>query len=344
MDDNLNQAQPTQPNMDAQNVQNVQPDMSTQNMQNAQPGMNVQNMQYGQPNQNMSGKSVQYTQYGQPNQNMGGQSMQYTQYGQPNQNMGGQNMQYTQYGQPNQNMNGQYYNQQGYVQQAPRPSVNLGAGIRNVQSQFKGRVNRMGLSTFCLLGIIAAMLLIVAPFMNFASIHVNQKIEEEGYIRDIKIKIKASDGLNLFELAKLSGTIDRVIDEMGGFVDKDDLVDELDDAEEDVIDDLEDEFDTDVRKSSVRETFGTMHLVLKGHAATVVTPWILIICGLGLLIFTVINNKTMKLVFSITPLACLIWLMICSSHFFSIMGIGAWAIILGIVLGTVSALQDKQAY
>lgn len=316
MDNNLNQGQPIQPDMNAQNIQPSQPDMNAQNMQN-----------------------MQYTQYGQPNQNM-----QYTQYGQPNQNMGGQNMQYMQYGQPNQNMGGQYYNPQGYVQQAPKPSVNLGAGIKNVQNQFKGRVSRMGLSTFCLLGIIAAMLLIVAPFMNFASIHVNQKIEEEGYIRDIKIKIKASDGLNLFELSKLSGTVDRVIDETGGFLDKDDLVDQLDDAEEEAIEEMEDEFDTDIKKSSVREMFGTIHLVLKGRAATAVTPWVLIICGLGLLIFTVINNKTMKLVFSIIPLVCLIWLMICSSHFFSIMGIGAWAIILGIVLGVVSALQDKPAY
>lgn len=322
MDNNLNQGQQPQPNMDAQNAQQPQPSMNAQNMQY---------VQYGQPNQNMSGQNMQY---GQPNQNM-----QYTQYGQPN-----QNMQYTQYGQPNQNMGGQYYAQQGYVQQAPRQSVNLGAGIKKVQSQFKGRVNRMGLSTFCLLGIIAAMLLIVAPFMNFASIHVNQKIEEEGYITDINIKIKASDGLNLFELAQLSATVDRVFDKMGGFVDKDDIADELEDAEDDAVDEMEDEFDTDIKKSSVKETFGTLHLVLKGQAATAVTPWILIICGLGLLIFTVINNKVAKLVFSAVPLVCLIWLMLCSSHFFSIMGIGAWAIILGIVLGVVSALQDKPAY
>ena len=200
----------------------------------------------------------------------------------------------------------------------------------------------MGLSVFCLLGIIAAMLLIVAPFMNFASIHISEEYEEEGYFGDIEIKIKASDGMNLFELSKLSGTISRVADEFGG--DASDLADMLDDYEDEAMDAIEDELDMDVHKSSIRETFGTAKLLLKGRAATLVTPWILILCGLGLLIFTVINNKKMKLVFSIVPLACLIWLMICSGHFFSIMGIGAWAIIVGIVLGIVSAIKDQPAY
>lgn len=300
------------------------------NFNNGQPNMNTQ---YGQSdvNQQYTQQNVN-TQYGQPNMNQQyTQQNVNTQYGQPNMN--------TQYGQAG--MNQQYYGQQGYAQQ-PKPSVNVGESIKNVQNQFKGKVSRMGLSVFCLLGIIAAMLLIVAPFMNFASIHVNEKIEEEGYLGDIKIKIKASDGLNLFELSKLSGTVSRVADEFGG--DTSDLADMLDDYEDDAMDEIEDELDMDVHKSSFRETFGTAKLLLKGRAATLVTPWILIICGLGLLVFTVINNKTMKLVFSIVPLVCLIWLMICSGHFFSIMGIGAWAIIVGIVLGVVSAIKDQPAY
>ena len=202
----------------------------------------------------------------------------------------------------------------------------------------------MGLSMFCLLGIIAAMLLIVAPFMNFASIHVNEKIEQESYLGDINLKIKVSDGLNLFEISKASGTVDRVFDKMGGYVDKDDVVDELDDMVDDLDEELEDELDTDIRNSTVKETVGLLHLLLKGHVASLAAPWILIISGLGLLIFTVINNKTFKLVFSILPLVSLVWLMLCSSNFFSIIGIGAWAIIAGVVLGVVSALKDTPAY
>ena len=249
------------------------------------------------------------------------------------------------YGQPNQQMYGGAP-MMGYSVPPQTNMGNVGAVFKNAPGEFAGRVKRMGISMFCLLGIIAAMLFLVAPFMNFASIHVNEKVEVPSYSGyfmgssySSKVSVKASVGLNLFELSQLSGTVARLADKLGG-ADTDDLADALEGAEDYIVRELEDEMDTDIKDSSVKEVFGTARLVLKGRAAVLVTPWILIVCGVGLLVFTVTNHRKLKLVFSVIPLACLIWLMICSGHFFSIMGIGAWAIILGIVLGLISALKD----
>lgn len=249
------------------------------------------------------------------------------------------------YGQPNQQMYGGVP-MQGYPVPPQTNMGNFGAVFKNAPGEFAGRVKRMGISVFCLLGIIAAMLFLVAPFMNFASIHVNEKVEVPSYSGyfmgssySSKVSVKASVGLNLFELSQWSGTVARLADKLGG-ADTDDLADALESAEDYIVRELEDEMDTDIKDGSVKEAFGTARLILKGRAAVLITPWILIVCGAGLLVFTVTNHRKLKLVFSLIPLACLIWLMICSGHFFSIMGIGAWAIIFGIVLGLISALKD----
>lgn len=249
------------------------------------------------------------------------------------------------YGQPNQQMYGGA-SMPGYSMPPQLNRGNLGAAFKNAPGEFAGRVKRMGISVFCLLGIIAAMLFLVAPFMNFASIHVNEKVEIPSYysygmgsLYGSKVNVKAGMGFNLFELSQLSGTVERLADRLGG-ADTDDLADALEEAEDYLIHELEDEIDTSIKDSSVKEVFGTAALILKGRAAVLITPWILIVCGAGLLVFTVTSHRKLKLVFSLIPLACLIWLMICSGHFFSIMGIGAWAIILGIVLGLISAVKD----
>ena len=240
----------------------------------------------------------------------------------------------------------QPYGQQMGYQQPKQPSKTM-ENIKDVQSQFKNKVSKMGLSTFCLIGIIAAMLLIVGPFMNFASIHLNQKYQDDG----VKVRIKVSDGLNLFELSKASNTVDNLIDEMEDYyqeyydddyeIDKDDIVDSLDDSKDYLVEEIEDETDMNIKKSVVKEVIGTAHLIIDGKLPLIITPWLIIISGVGLLIFTVINNKKMKLVCSIIPLVCLVWLMICSSDFFTIIGIGAWAIIVASILGIISAIKDQ---
>lgn len=291
--------------------------------------------------------------YGQPQQAYG-QSQDYGQtqpaYGQM-QNYGqtypagyGQNQMYGQ--------SQMYAQNQMYAQPKPANKVNVADSIKGVTNEFTGKVKGMGISIFCLLGIIGAMLLIMVPFMNFAAIHVNQNFSEDG----ISMKIKAADGLTLFELSKLSNTTDRGVDvyntSMSAYgsylgmktVSKSTLADMLDAMEDSLLWELQDELEQSVKKSSANEVFGMIHLVLKGQVALAVTPWLIMLSGIGLLIFAVVNRKVPKLICAGVSLASLIWLIICSSHFFSIIGIGAIALIVGIILAILSAFLDKPAY
>jgi len=310
--------------------------------------------QYQQPAQQ------QYTaqpQYQQPVQ------QQYTtQYQQPVQQQ--YTTQYTQQPQYGQAMYQQPYGQQA----APAQPNAIAQNIKDVKKEFTTKFNKMGLSLYCILGIVAAMLFIVSPFMNFASIHVKQKIDSEfiedeigyGYYYDYddydydspfggsgsskKLKVKATLGLDLFELSQFSGDVDRVCDLVG--INKGEVADMLEMAESFVgmaNQELKREAGFTLRDGTVKETFGTAKLLLKGRIALLITPWLILLSGVGMFIFTIINKKIAKIICSAVPLVCLIWLMICSSHFFSIMGIGAWAMLIACVLGIVSACLDKPA-
>lgn len=249
----------------------------------------------------------------------------------------------------------QPYPQQGYGQPyaygQPQPRKSFADSVKNVKTQFTGNAKRMGISLHCLLGIIGAMLLIMMPFMNFASIHMNQTIAED----DVVLKVKAADGLTLFEMAKLSNTIDHSVSVLasqlfgysyGYVMSTDSIAAALKAAENSsAMDDLEDEIGAPIRKSTEKEVFGTAHLLLKGKVALAVTPWLLLVSGIALFVFSVANMKIPKLVCAGVSLGSLIWLMACSRHFFSIMGIGAVALMLGIVLAIVSVcMERKSAY
>lgn len=336
-------------------------------MDNNQQGNMQQPQDYGvtqpaygqQPQQqyNQQAYTQQQQQYGQ----MYGGQQQYDQqaysgqqYGQP---YGGQPYQQQAYGQ----QYGQPYQQQAYGQpygqQYPKQPSKVAENVKNVSKEFKGKVSGMGIGVFCLLGIIGAILLIVSPFMNFASIGLNSKTAFTDYDytlgrdKTYKWKISASDGLNMFEMSKLSGTVNRILKDNPEqrYVNKDIVLSGID-----MIDsmgayyileelDLEDSGIT-LKEHTINAAIGTVKLVVKGRVPLLITPWIIIICGIGLLIFTIINNKIMKIVFSAVPLVFLIWLMVCTSHFFAMMGIGAWIILLSIVLGFVSAFLDKPVY
>lgn len=249
----------------------------------------------------------------------------------------------------------QPYPQQGYGQPyaygQPQPRKSFADSVKNVKTQFTGNAKRMGISLHCLLGIIGAMLLIMMPFMNFASVHVNQTIADD----DMVMKVKAADGLTLFEMAKLSNTIDHSVSVLasqlygysyGYVMSTDSIAAALKAAENSsAMDDLEDEIGAPIRKSTEKEVFGTAHLLLKGKVALAVTPWLLLVSGIALFVFSVANMKIPKLVCAGVSLGSLIWLMACSRHFFSIMGIGAVALMLGIVLAIVSVcMERKSAY
>lgn len=247
----------------------------------------------------------------------------------------------------------QPYPQQGYGQPyaygQPQPRKSFADSVKNVKTQFTGNAKRMEISLHCLLGIIGAMLLIMMPFMNFASVHMNQTIADE----DIVMKVKAADGLTLFEMSKLSNTIDHSVgvlasqlffgNSYGYVMSTDSIAAALETAENsDVMDDIEDEIGTSIRKSTLNEAFGTVHLLLKGKVALAVTPWLILVSGIALFVFSVANMKIPKLVCAGISLGSLIWLMACSRHFFSIMGVGAAALMLGIVLVIVSVFMERK--
>ena len=286
-------------------------------------------------------------------------------------------------------MGQQMYGYSGYANNGynpykqPKASGNFSGNLKKVQNEFAAKLGKNGIGLYCLIGFVAAMLLIFGPFMNFASIHLNTKVDASemlGYGYDdydydfddydfddydfddddddddfgfggnnskkksSKLKIKASVGMNLFELSKLSGSVDRVFDKMDES--KSEITEYLDFAESYLIrnlGDLEEEIGGKIKASSVREVFGSANLLLKGRVALLLTPYIILISGLGLFFFTIINKKIARIVFAAIPLLCILWLMLCSTHFFSIMGIGAWAIVLGSALGIVSAILDKPA-
>ena len=332
---------------------------------NQQGGAGPQDYGVTQPAPNMSqGAQTGYNQNAYGNQGYAGQQtygqqgytqQPYGQQGYVGQGYGQQS--YTQQGYSQQGYGQQAYGQQGYTQQAygqygqtyPKQPSKVAENVKSMTNEFKGKVTSMGLSVWCLLGIIGAMLLIVAPFMNFAAIHLNTKYTYEDYdwsadkTTPYKYKVRVADGLTLFELSKASGTVGRVLKDNPEqkYLNKDMVITYIDMAESMAQSELLDEAEINVKKSTINEATGLAKLVVKGRVPLLIVPWIIIICGLGLLIFTVINKMIPKICFAAVPLIGLIWLMACSGHFFTIMGIGAWAIIVGIILGLLSAFLDK---
>ena len=282
---------------------------------------------------NMNNQQTQYDQqqYGQPQY---GQQMQQP-YGQPQygQQMG------QPYGQP------QYGQPMGQPMQPQGPSAvdKFKKKVGSVKGDFSARTGQLGIGLWCLLGLVGAMLLVFAPFMNFATIHVSEKIELE---EDVEIKVSLADGFNMFELSKISKTVDKVIDvandEYEADIDKDDIADELDDTDpDDIVEMIEWETDVEVDDAPFKEALGTARLGIKGRAPLLLSPWLIIIAGILLFVTTITKDKVIKLVAASVPLVCLLWLALCSSYFFSIMGIGAWALIIGSGLGITSALKDN---
>ena len=332
MDNNMNNQQPQMDSPIAQpqvEPQMVQPQMEQQYNPQMEQQYNPQMQQaYGQP---QYGQQMQQP-YGQPQY---GQQMQQP-YGQPQY---GQQMQQP-YGQPQYGQ--QMYNQYGQpvkpAKQGPSAIDKLKGKVGTMKGDFSSRANQLGLGLWCLLGLIGAMLLIFAPFMNFATVHYSDKVQG--------IKISVADGFNMFELSKISNSVDNVVDyfndEWDMDIDKSDITDELDDIDtDDITDEIEDETDVKVDDKPINEVMGTAHLAIKGQIPLMLSPWLIIISGILLFITTITRDKIMKIVFSAIPVVCLLWLILCSSHFFSIMGIGAWALIFGAGLGITSALKDN---
>ncbi len=289
---------------------------------------------------------------------------------------------YGQTGYAQQNMQ-QPYSQAGYGQQMygyvpQKPKAEIG-------KKFKTEMSKMGIRPWCLVGIIGAILLIIAPFLNFASIHFNEKLDrkevkelvyEARYLDDFNIRFNVTDGFNLFELSKLSNTLYRVADVAE--IKRKEILEELEEAE-DVVDDAEkhdgyyyieeddyygDDYDDyyddyydyyddddygvelypDYMHSTVKEALGTAHLVVAGKLPLMLSPWIFIIAGIMLFVFSIANVKAGKIITSLVAAATLLWLILCTKFFFSMFGMSVIVLFIAVVCGILSAIKDKRAY
>ena len=292
-----------------------------------QPYSQPMQQPYGQPMQQPYGQSMQQP-YGQPMQQPYGQPMQQP-YGQPMQQP---------YGQPMQQPYGQPY---GYGQQMPQQPVQrqtsealtkLKNKVGDTKKEFSNRAGQLGLGMWCLLGIIGAMLLIFSPLMNFVSVHYEDRILGE--------EVNVTDGLNMFELSKLSNNVDEVIDEVDD-LDKDEVIEYLDRYNGSLPAFVEEYLGIKINNIPTDESKALSYLALQAQIPLIVSPWLIIISGVLLFITTVTKDKKMKIIFSSIPLLCFLWLALSTTEFFYISGIGAWTLLLGIILGAVSAFNDK---
>ena len=219
--------------------------------------------------------------------------------------------------------------QQGYGLKKP-----MGAS-GTIFSQFTDKMRSLGLSIWAWFGLIAALFFVLSPFLNYASIHAKAKYDD-----DITVKINASVGFNMFELSKLSGTLGVVLDEVGDY-DRGDIADELDDLDVDDVEDMAEREDVEVSGSPIKEAIGTAMLITRGRVPLLIAPWIMILVGICMFVFAMINHKIGKLVCSLVAAGMFVWLALVSSHVISMMGLGAILLFAGIVLGICSMALDK---
>ena len=323
------QAQPNQ--VAAQIAQQTVNQQVQQQMYNQQMQQNYNQQVY---NQQAYGQQMQQGN----NQQVYGQQMQqgYNQQAYGQQVQQGYNQQ--SYGQQMQ----QGYTQQAYGQQMKQPTSKQikmpSVDFKNIFSGLFDEVN-----VFLLTAIIAAVLLILAPFLNFATIHVDEKVGDMDSVMSLKtsgvVKINVSDGLNMFELRKANKTIKNACE--ASHITMKILADGLELVEGQAQRKIESEIDMDIKDSSIKEAFGVAYLCIKSGTILFFAPILLIISGLVLLYGALKNNKIVKIIASSIPLVCLLILIISSKYFFSYMGIGAFVLILGSALGYVSAFLQK---
>ncbi|MCR5148081.1 MAG: zinc ribbon domain-containing protein [Eubacterium sp.] len=324
------------------------------------PGAVNQGVQQGAVlNQQYSQGYPQYSQqYGYPQQNYQ-YNQQYVQQGyqQPN----------AQYNQQNMQQMGAYMGGQAVMNGpgVPYPGAGYTKGFKGIISKKLGFMQ--------ILSVIAAILIIISPFLNFASIHAKAStkvvgtngfasdnysnssiydwydyddIDDVSRILNSDITAKAAVGFNLFELSKLSGTISKALGaqnkitmellraefkqgeammprlkamltkEIGSFIEYDDSIFE--------------------------EAFGTGHLILWGRVPLLILPYVIILGGLALLAGTYLGKKIISFIGCGAVLASMLWLMIVSSHFFSMAGFGVLVMFLASCGGIVCTILNKE--
>lgn len=265
------------------------------------------------------------------------------------------------YGQA-QPMYGQAFKQSGY-------------SSGKVHHAFAGAFNRVKtarLNVFQLICIIMALLIITSPFLDFATVHARAEINSSmvnkyssysdyfGYGNNYDMddmnglignaangfKAKGAVGFNLFQLSKLSGTVRRAIDIIPN-VNLDMLKDyyEMADNQKEAIKSTiakETGGLLDYNEGIFNEVLGVAHIIIWGRFALLVLPYVIILAGIVLIVGTYMNKKKIKLIACGAVYVSLLWLMILSGHFFSMMGFGAVVMILAPAIAIVATVTDKE--
>ena len=168
---------------------------------------------------------------------------------------------------------------------------------------------------------------------------------EDAMERANGFKIKGAVGFNLFQLSKFSGTVRRAIDIVpGGSIDilknAYDLADGQVEALKSQIARYAGKY-VDYNEGVFYEILGVAHIIIWGRFALLVLPFLIIIAGIALIVGTYMNNKLVKLISCGVVLGSLIWLMIVSGHFFSMMGFGAVLMFLAPVIAILATVFGK---
>ena len=244
-----------------------------------------------------------------------------------------------------------------------------------VRHMFAGAFNRIKtarLNIFQLICIIMALLIITSPFLDFATVHARAEINSSmvnkyssysdyfGYGNNYDMddmnglignaangfKAKGAVGFNLFQLSKFSGTVRRAIDIIPN-VNLDMLKDyyEMADNQKEAIKSTiakETGGLLDYNEGIFNEVLGVAHIIIWGRFALLVLPYVIILAGIVLIVGTYMNKKKIKLIACGAVYVSLLWLMILSGHFFSMMGFGAVVMILAPAIAIVATVTDKE--
>ena len=246
-----------------------------------------------------------------------------------------------------------------YSQNAfPGDTVSSGAGEVYITKQ-----QRRKAEIFKIMGIIGAVMLLFSPFLNFATIHLRASADSvfadyvssglsmadalfggEQETEELKepeedeevISVALNYGLDLFELRLLGSNFTSLKEydssEMKALVQSNqELEDEL------IYNMYWELFGLYIDEGGIEEAMEIINFSALGYLALCFVPYVLLVSGIMMLIFSIIDGRTGKIIFSIIPMAAFIWLYVSTRSFVTIIGPGALVMGVGILISLVCA-------
>ncbi len=249
-----------------------------------------------------------------------------------------------------------YYSQSNYG--GASASVQTGPGEVYITKQQKRKAE-----IFKIIGIIGAVILIFSPFLNFATIHLRasadsrlSKYVEEGFPdleevfeesrEDVATEededlgdenaVKLNYGLDLFELRLLGSNFTSLKE-----YDKSDIeafVNANEALEDELIYNMYWElYGIYIDETGIEEALEIINFSTLGYLALCFVPFAMILSGIMILIFSIIDGRVGKILFSIIALVGFGWLFVSTKSFITIMGPGAIVMVVGIIICLICA-------